>query len=171
MARYSSPDSLSDLSGQDIIDSRDIVSRFEELRDERESLESDVEEKEEAATDAADAVTDTGDEDAAQDARTAAEDARKALKEWDEENAEELEALKAICEEGSGQCSDWEHGETLIREDYFTEYAEELVKEIGDMPREIPSYIEIDWEATADNLKADYSTIEIDGTTYYHRSY
>ena len=37
------------------------------------------------------------------------------------------------------------------------------------MPREIPSYIEIDWDATADNLKVDYSEIEIDGDTYFYR--
>lgn len=63
---------------------------------------------------------------------------------------------------------DW-YPVTLIRETYFAEYAEDLVRDIGDLPREIPSYIEIDWEATAKNLLGDYSDVEIDGVTYYYR--
>ena len=58
---------------------------------------------------------------------------------------------------------------TLIHESYFVEYCEELVKDVGDLPKEIPSYIEIDWDKTAENMKWDYSSIEIDGNTYYYR--
>ena len=45
----------------------------------------------------------------------------------------------------------------------------ELVSDIGDMPREIPPYIEIDWEATAENIRADYMSVDFDGVTYYVR--
>jgi hypothetical protein len=56
----------------------------------------------------------------------------------------------------------------LIREDYFTEYAQELAEDIGAVPREIgwPLY-HIDWEAAADALKRDYMTVEFLGQTYY----
>ena len=40
---------------------------------------------------------------------------------------------------------------------------------VGDMPKEIPHYIVIDWEATANNLRADYTTIEWGDQTYYVR--
>lgn len=174
---YRSTKTLSDMSGEDIIDSRDIVSRFEELEGEREDLAQEEEDAKEAAEEAQEAVNDAEESDDMDSLRSAsieAEEAytaaQKALAEWDEENGEEFEALKEINDEGESNFPDWKDGATLIRDDYFTEHAEEMVKDIGDMPRDIPSYIEIDWEATAANLKADYSTIEIDGTDYYCRS-
>lgn len=57
----------------------------------------------------------------------------------------------------------------LIRDDYFVDYCEELVSDIGDMPKDIPSYIVIDWEQTAENIKTDYFCIEINGTDYWTR--
>lgn len=57
----------------------------------------------------------------------------------------------------------------FIRDSYFTEAMRELVSDIGDMPRDIPSYLVIDWDATAENLRADYSSVEIDGVTYWYR--
>lgn len=90
------------------------------------------------------------------------------------EQCEELRELECILEdlEGYGGNHQWEgnwYPDILIRDDYFTQYAEELVKDIGDMPKNIPSYIAIDWEATANNLKADYSTVDVDGTEYFYR--
>jgi hypothetical protein len=87
----------------------------------------------------------------------------------DEDEVEELRTLKAFAEEGENYSSDWNYGATLIREGYFTQYAEELVKDIADLPRDIPSYIAIDWEKTAENLKVDYTPIEFDGETYLVR--
>ena len=60
---------------------------------------------------------------------------------------------------------------TFIRDSYFEEYAEELVKEIGDLPKFLPEYIEnnIDWEGVADDLKVDYTSGEFDGVTYWAR--
>ena len=66
---------------------------------------------------------------------------------------------------------------TLIREDYFTEYAQELAEDIcpwpsGSSERDALAwwpYRHIDWEAAADELKYDYTTVEYDGDTYYIR--
>lgn len=64
--------------------------------------------------------------------------------------------------------ADW-YPVTLIHEDYFTEAMRELVEDIGDLPNGAPPYLVIDWEATADNLRADYSEVEYDGETYLYR--
>ena len=63
---------------------------------------------------------------------------------------------------------DW-YPVTLISEVYFVEYAQELCQDIGAIPDDFPSYIEIDWEVTARNIQMDYSEVEVDGTTYYFR--
>ena len=99
--------------------------------------------------------------------------------EWkdDESDADawhELNTLKAILEELKGQGGDeqWQgdwYPVTLISEIYFVEYAQELCEECGDISENFPSYIVIDWEMTARNIQMDYSSVEIDGLTYYFR--
>lgn len=81
----------------------------------------------------------------------------------------ELSALKALADEAEGYADDWHHGATLIRDSYFVDYCEELVKDIGDLPKDLPGYLVIDWEKTADNLQADYTSVEYDGVTYWVR--
>ena len=138
-------------NSQDVIDSRDVMERLEELQAERDELLNESEDEEK-----------TKDE---------IEEAKKALTEWDEENGEELEALQKLEEEASG-AADWQYGETLIRESYFTEYCEELCKDIGDIPKDLPWYIadNIDWDGVADAIKADYTEVDFDGVTYYMRA-
>lgn len=85
------------------------------------------------------------------------------------ERKEELDKLKELEEEASGS-PDWEHGEILIREDYFAEYTEELCKDIGYISRDFPEWIVIDWEATAENVKQDYISVKFGGETYYIRA-
>lgn len=87
---------------------------------------------------------------------------------------EEFEQLTNILEELKGQGGDeqWQgdwYPVTLISEVYFVEYAQELCQDIGAIPDDFPSYIEIDWEVTARNIQMDYSEVEIDGMTYYFR--
>jgi len=123
----------------DVIDSRDVIERIEELQGERDSFEVDGEENPEA---------------------------------WAEQNpddAEELRVLEALAEECEGY-SDWEHGETLIRESYWEDYVQELLEDIGDIPRNIPGYLVIDWEATARNIAYDYTIVNFGGVDYYIRN-
>lgn len=88
------------------------------------------------------------------------------------DNQDELETILSAMDELKGQGRD-EHWRgawyplTLIHENYFVEAMQELLEDIGDIPHPFPHYIVIDWEATADNLRADYSSIEIDGHTYW----
>jgi hypothetical protein len=83
--------------------------------------------------------------------------------------AAELRNLQELQSEAEGYTSDWQYGSTLIRDSYFTEYTEDLCKDIGDVPREIPWYIEINWEATAEHIKQDYTLVDFDGVEYWVR--
>jgi hypothetical protein len=125
------------------IDVRDIIARVEELREEREQSEIPP-----AAYGGPD---DT----------------------WSEER-EELAQLESILAElcGAGGDEQWEgdwYPVTLIRDTYFTEAMMELLQDCGDLPRDIPHYIAIDEEKTAENLRADYSSVEIEGHDYWFR--
>jgi hypothetical protein len=64
------------------------------------------------------------------------------------------------------------HEPTLIAEDDFAEYAEELATDLGyisDDTNRWP-FNHIDWEAAADELRQDYTTITYDGDDYLIRS-
>lgn len=126
----------------DRINLRDVTARVEELREER---------------------------DADPENRTAEEWA-----EYYPEDAEELRELEALLSELAGYGGDYLWGGDwyplyLIRNSYFTDAMQELVEEIGDLPRGLPGYLVIDWEATADNLRMDYSRVDFAGTTFWYR--
>lgn len=87
----------------------------------------------------------------------------------DEEQRARLAALKAICEEGERYFDDWTYGVPLVADYYFTDYARVLLEDCGDLPKNVPWYIAIDWEQTARNIRLDYTSIEIDGRTYWGR--
>lgn len=66
--------------------------------------------------------------------------------------------------------SEWDYGLTLIPDDEFEDYVKELITDCGYISNDLPSWIEIDWETTAENVKIDYSEVEFRGETYYYRS-
>jgi len=74
-----------------------------------------------------------------------------------------------LAEEACGYSSDWPYGAILIRDSYFVEYTQELLTDIGDLPRNLPAYIEIDWEKTAENIQVDYTSVGFDGVVYWIR--
>jgi len=133
---------MDDLRGQDVIDSRDVIERIEELEgmlpeNVHEVLPGDMEEL-------------------------------SAIQ-------EELEALKSL--EAEAECSpDWNYGETLILDTYFTEYIEELIDDCYEMPKEINSgqwpyrHMHINYDAAADDAMQDYMEVNFDGSTYYIRA-
>jgi hypothetical protein len=148
-------------NGQDIIDSRDVIARIDEL-------ESDLQSRHEAARET---WSDTPEDEREEDEEPAAD-----FDQWLKDNAEveedasELIALRALAEEASGYAADWQYGEALIRESYFDEYAQQLAEDIGAINRDAqwPNN-HIDWEAAADELRQDYTAVDFDGVTYYIR--
>lgn len=80
---------------------------------------------------------------------------------------EQVDSLREFIEECRQYNTDWDYGAQLIPIDRFTEYAEELVKDVGDLPQNIPDYIVIDWGETAENLKEDYTEVTYLGESYY----
>lgn len=90
------------------------------------------------------------------------------------ELAAEHAALCAILADikGLGGDEQWEgdwYPVTLIRDSYFVEYVVELCDDIGAIPKDFPHWIEIDFERTARNVRMDYSSVDIDGVTYWTR--
>lgn len=139
----------------DILDSRDVIARIDYLESERETI-----------AEALDDVPPLGDDEHA----TALAAAQEALADWEEEEGAELRALKALADEASGS-ADWPHGEALIRDSYFEDYARELAEDIGAM-RDSDSwpYTCIDWEKAARELQYDYTSVDFAGVTYWIRS-
>lgn len=58
---------------------------------------------------------------------------------------------------------------TLIADHYFVTAMEQLTKDIGILPENLPDYVVIDWDATAENLEVDYSAVDLDGKEYLIR--
>lgn len=117
----------------DVIDSRDVIARIEELQSEREGLTDDIELIEE--------LIDEIDPDADPDMLAARNEelriAREALAEWDADNAQELKELTDLASEGEDYSSDWKYGETLIRDSYFRDYAQELAEELDLVKKDV----------------------------------
>ena len=80
---------------------------------------------------------------------------------------EELEALKALAEEGENYSPDWNYGSTLIHENYFEEYMDEMIQDCYDLPKDLPFWMTVTYDYNA--LKMDYTEIDFNGETYYIR--
>ena len=134
-------DHAPDLDG-DVIDSRDVIKRLEIYREAVESLGFDPDDLPDTLSGDAEAMA----------------------------IIEEFKALSDLESEASGYAPDWRYGESLIAESYFTEYAEQLAKDCGMIDRNArwPNN-HIDWEAAADELKADYTEVTYRGETYLIR--
>jgi hypothetical protein len=128
-------------NSDDVIDSRDVIARIDELCDEREAFEHD-------------------------------DDGNLTGASWADsypDDAAELAVLEKLASDGEDYAPDWQYGATLIRETYFSEYCEDMLKDIGDLPQDLPGYIAIDWDATANNIGVDYTEVDFDGVTYLVR--
>lgn len=105
------------------------------------------------------------------DAEEEARDKGGYPRDYDEEYDDyctELGKLERLAEECAG--TEFRDGETLVHYDYFTQYVEEFVQDIGALPSNLPHWIDIDWESTAANVMGDYTEANFDGETYLIRS-
>jgi hypothetical protein len=138
-------------SDEDLIDSRDIIARIDELREERETLRAEFDEVPENAGVDFDAW------------------ARNQIG-FDGDEADELRTLEALQADAEQYAPDWQHGATLIRDSYFKEYAQQLANDQGAIDSDAgwPCNC-IDWDEAARQLMQDYTEVDFDGVTYYVR--
>jgi antirestriction protein len=142
----------------DVLDSRDIIERISELEGELQDCHDTL---------VSDATASVG----------ISEIVTADLEEWLREECDggnpdaiELKALRELQNEAEGS-PDWRHGETLIRDSYFEDYARELAEDCGMLKdNESWPYTCIDWEKAARELQYDYSAVDFDGVTYWIRS-
>ena len=162
-----------------VIDSRDVISRIDELTGDFQAL-VDAIDLAETGTERKTAFNDLatwliGHTGIVPDLEALDDITFDDVSGWAEsDDARELQALLALADEA--ECSpDWSYGETLIHEDYFTEYIEELINNCYELPKEFNSggwpwcHMTIDYEAAADEAKQDYTEVTFDGQTYYIR--
>ena len=131
----------------DTLDSRDIIERIEELEGEQSDL--------------LDGQTCPED---------LPEDKLEAFREWEADYGEELDNLRKLAEQCE-ESPDWPYGETLIRDSYFQDFAEELADDIGAIDRNANWPLTcIDWEQAARELQSDYFSVDFAGVTYWIRA-
>ena len=91
------------------------------------------------------------------------------IESWKEYFEDELKEIEEIDDVENELGSEFEYGVTLVDVDDWEEYVEELLEDIGYIPKDFPSWIEIDWEATANNVKVDYTEVTYQGNSYLGR--
>jgi predicted nuclease with TOPRIM domain len=167
--------------GDDIIDSRDIIAKYEELQDEYDGLVGYLEEAQEDLKEfieiADEELTEKNKdfEEKCASFREAIQDAQEALDQFNQSfEKDELDTLQEVISQGENS-PDWNHGEGLIHDSYFTDYTKDLIKDCWELPKEIEegcwpwNHMEMDWEGAAEEAKSDYFDIEVDGNTYWIR--
>lgn len=138
---------------QDIIDTRDLIEKRDELKQSiLDSFLENFEHYEDQTDDFDDILFEE-------------EEIQSWKEDWEDE-LEQIEEINKIEDEIGGE---FDYGCTLVSEDYWEEYVEDLLKDCGYISKDLPSWIEIDWEATANNVKVDYTEVEYQGQTYYGR--
>jgi len=135
---------------QDVIDSRGIIARIEELESERDTAKEYCEEN---------GILSQVMEDNTEQFLT---------DEFSEDNYRELATLKALAEECADYSSDWEYGEQLIRRSYFKDYMDQMVEDCYTLPEDMPHWMTITLDYDA--LEQDYSSVDYDGVEYLIRS-
>ena len=131
---------VSDLAREDVFDSRDAEETREELQDRADAY----------AAWQADPENET------------------ACEPLDEDESALLKVLVTLAEEVGGE---WDHGVGFIRESYVEDYAREMAEDCGYIKDggDNPLLQCIDWKEWAGMVALDYSSVEIDGTTFYYR--
>jgi hypothetical protein len=148
--------------GNQLLDTRDLIERRDELKSQ---IFSDFKERFEEEIEDVDDLEDFENKEEFEDSELVEGiDITDFLEMWDDE-FKEIEEINEIEE----NCTDFIYGATLIHEDYFEEYCKELVEDCGYISKDFPSWIEVDWDATANNMSSDYTSVSYRGDDYYVR--
>ena len=90
-----------------------------------------------------------------------------------EEESAELTDLTAFLHEARQYNSDADDGETIIAESYFVDYIKEVIDDCYALPKELTSgewpyrHITVDYEAAAEEARADYAELTFRGRNFY----
>jgi hypothetical protein len=156
-------------NGKNIIDSRDIIARIDELVGERQALVEALDNAKETLADAKDDTSALSAEDIA-DLQEIVDNAAGDLLTWEEDEGVELASLEPLAEEAENS-PDWPDGAQLIRDSHFEQYAMDFADDIGavqggnNWPNDC-----IDWTKAAEQLQQDYTSVSFDGVDYWIRS-
>jgi len=84
---------------------------------------------------------------------------------------EELAFLRELADGGRDALSDWPHGETLIHERAFEDYARDFAEDCygEELRGSTWPFYHIDWHQAAEDLKMDYYPITTSVGTYWGR--
>ena len=95
----------------------------------------------------------------------------KDVQKWRDDNSDDFDHIEEI-DELEEEISEFSFGETLIPEDDFTMYCEELIGDCYDLTN-VPSFIKnnINWEGVASDLSVDYTNVTYQGVSYLVRAY
>jgi hypothetical protein len=85
-----------------------------------------------------------------------------------EEDYEEYIAINAL--KDAVYSPEWAYGIQFIAEGQFTNHCQEMLMDCGVIPRDFPNFVEVDWGKTADNLRRDYTEVELAGDNYLYRA-
>ena len=156
-------------------DSRDIEKIISNLEDEISDIESDITDLQDELDDLND-FNEDGDENEeaiqenAKEISTIESDIQSKENEKDELK-EELDKWTDFRDEFKGYVDDWNHGVTLIHDDYFEDYIKnDLIPDVyGEVFDNLPTWLEnnIDWKGVAEDFKVDYTSGTIDGVEYW----
>ena len=163
---------MTDISSNDtFIDPRDVTSCADEFRSEIEDKQEQIDAVEEQLTDAKVELEDElQDEDPETDDIEASIAAFEAQKSEFEDELAELEDDAQKIFELESDCSDYARGESLINEDYWVTYAQQLAEDVDGIDVSNWPFTCIDWEQAADVLAMDYTTITFECQDFYVRS-
>ena len=160
------------------LDTRDLYERQQELESLKIALKSARDELTEAETELADhgSQGDLEDREAfdakTEELETAVEDAQSTLDDAAAEFGDDEQTELAELDELESEIGrEWRHGETMIPENDFEDYARELADDIGAIDKNAgwPCTC-IDWEQAAKELAMDYTTVTYQGDDYYVRA-
>lgn len=146
---------------EDTLDSRDILKRLEELRDERKGLVEMLDElKESIAGWESSPPEERDDPEELDELHVALHSAEEELAIWDMDNEDELKMLESV-EDECDAC-----GNTWVHADHLTRYAQDSADDMG-VKTDVWPYTCIDWEQAAEELATDFTTVEVNEQTYY----
>lgn len=90
---------------------------------------------------------------------------------WQDEVGSDAIELKDLIELREQFGREWNDGVTLVEDSYFETFAGEEAESIGAFIARSSAwpYCCIDWQKAAEQLQMDYSSVEFDGKTYWYR--